>query len=110
MSSRVRASGWKRPGGESPYSPRSITMSLASWPSPFILHRRPQRRRACRLGVELLEDRTLLSGSSLAMPLPISPTDTVTGQLGTAGAADFYQITLTDPGRLSSLTQPAAGT
>ncbi len=35
-------------------------MSLTGWLSPFTPGRRPQRRRACLLRVELLEDRTLL--------------------------------------------------
>jgi hypothetical protein len=46
--------------GRTPYSPRIVTMSLTGWLSPFVPGRRTQRRRACLLRVELLEDRTLL--------------------------------------------------
>lgn len=61
------------------------------------------RRKAGLLRVELLEDRTLLSGSSLALPLSISPIGTVVGQIAMAGAADFYQVTLAES-EVSNLT------
>jgi FG-GAP-like repeat len=85
-------------------------MALTGRPLPFAPRRPTRERRACPLRVETLEDRTLLSGSSLALPVPISPGGTVEGLIATAGTADFYQVTLAESGRLTVSTQPDAGT
>src|SRR4051812_15797962 len=91
--------------------PGSATMFLDRWVR-LLKRSRPRSRPASarRPCLEPLEDRTLLSGSSLAMPSPISPTGTVAGEIATSGETDSYQITVGDSGRLTALTQAVAGT
>src|SRR5262249_18608699 len=79
-------------------------MSLLPW-----FRRQRPRRPSRRLHVEELESRTAPAGHTLATASPIQPTAVVSETIAAPGEADFFQVTLTDSGRLTAQVQPGTG-